>query len=234
MESGLRLLRRKGELNRDHVINSMCVEPILVLTAVHEQQRAWQQPMSTLSQRMMPVAEPVCRSDFPESVVNIAHIHRFDGGCKRRLSAVARILEQPDQYRATMMIATTMNAAISDRARSSAFDLRFAAVSGGGMALCWRMQFANEPANSFGFHWIRRYDDLFEVIAFGAVERAKFVSGRPRRDARKHHARLAFRAAESLNCEQRDCGWVMGHCIPPLGQAGAQNSQSPVDAEEGR
>jgi hypothetical protein len=25
----------------------------------------------------------------------------------------------------------------------------------------------------------------------------------------------------------------MGHCIPPLGQAGAQNSQSPVDAEEG-
>jgi hypothetical protein len=50
---------------------------------------------------------------------------------------------------------------------------------------------------------------------------------------RKHHARSAFRAAESLNCEQRDCGWVIGHCIPPLGQAGAQNSQSPVDAEEG-
>src|SRR6478736_1545471 len=45
--------------------------------------------------------------------------------------------------------------------------------------------------------------------------------------------RLAFRAAEPLNCEQRDCGWVIGHCIPPLGQAGAQNSQSPVDAEEG-
>ena len=134
MESGLRLLRRKGELNRDHVINSMCVEPIVVLTTVHEQQRAWRQPMSTLSQRMMPVAEPVCRSVFPESVVNVAHIHRFNGGCKRRLSAVARILEQPDQYRATMMIATTMNAAISERARSSAFDLGFVAVSGGGMA----------------------------------------------------------------------------------------------------
>jgi hypothetical protein len=67
-------------------------------------------------------------------VVNIAHIHRFNGGGKRRLSAVARILEQPDQYRATMMIATTMNAAISERARSSAFDLGFVAVSGGGMA----------------------------------------------------------------------------------------------------
>ena len=100
--------------------------------------------------------------------------------------------------------------------------------------LCWRMQLANEPANSLGFHWIGRYDDSFDVTAFGAVERAKFVSGRPRRDARKHHARLAFRAAESLNCEQRDCGWVKGHFIPPSGQAGAQNSQSPVDAEEGR
>jgi hypothetical protein len=37
------------------------------------------------------------------------------------LSVVAGILEQPDQYRATMMIATTMNAAISERARSSVF-----------------------------------------------------------------------------------------------------------------
>jgi hypothetical protein len=44
---------------------------------------------------------------------------------------------------------------------------------------------------------------------------------------------LAFRAAEFLNRKQRDCGRVIGHCIPPLGQAGAQNSQSPVDAEEG-
>jgi hypothetical protein len=74
---------------------------------------------------------------------------------------------------------------------------------------------------------------LFDVIAFGAVEPAKFESCRPRRDARKDHARSAFRAAEPLNCEQRDCDWVIGHCIPPLGQAGAQNSQSPVDAEEG-
>ena len=71
------------------------------------------------------------------------------------------------------------------------------------------------------------------MIAFGAVEPAKFESCRPRRDARKDHARSAFRAAESRNCEQRDCGWVIGHCIPPLGQAGAQNSQSPVDTEAG-
>jgi hypothetical protein len=47
---------------------------------------------------------------------------------------VARILEQPDQYRATMMIATTMNAATSERTRSSVFDLGFGAASGGGMA----------------------------------------------------------------------------------------------------
>jgi hypothetical protein len=44
---------------------------------------------------------------------------------------------------------------------------------------------------------------------------------------------LAFGAAESLNREQWDHGWVIGHCIPPLNQAGAQNSQSPVDAGAG-
>jgi hypothetical protein len=44
---------------------------------------------------------------------------------------------------------------------------------------------------------------------------------------------LAFRAAESLNRKQWDYGRVIGHCIPPLNQAGAQNSQSPVDAEVG-
>jgi hypothetical protein len=69
------------------------------------------------------------------------------------------------------------------------------------------------------------------MIAFGAVERAKFESDRPRQDARKRHAGSALRAVEVLNCEQWDCGWVIGHCIP-LGSAGAQNSQSPVEAEE--
>src|ERR1700676_5156163 len=38
------------------------------------------------------------------------------------------------QYRATIMIATTMNAAISERTRSSVIDPGFAAVLGGGMA----------------------------------------------------------------------------------------------------
>jgi len=52
---------------------------------------------------------------------------------------------------------------------------------------------------------------LFDVIAFGAVERAKFESGRPRQDVRKRHARSASRAVELLNCEQWDCSWVFGH-----------------------
>jgi hypothetical protein len=60
------------------------------------------------------------------------------------------------------MIATTMNAATSERARSSVFDL--------------------------------------------AVEPAKFKSCGSLRDAREHQARSAFRAAESLNCEQWDSG----------------------------
>jgi hypothetical protein len=100
--------------------------------------------------------------------------------------------------------------------------------------LRWRLQFTHQPTNIAGLHRVRRYNDLFDVIAFGAVERAKFESCRPRRDVSQPHANLALWAAESLNCEQRDCGWVVGHCIPPLGQAGAQNSQSPVDAKVGR
>jgi hypothetical protein len=79
--------------------------------------------------------------------------------------------------------------------------------------LCWRPQFADEPANVSRLHWIRRYGDLFDMIAFRAVERAKFKSCRSRRNARKHHAHLAFRAAQSLNCKQWDCGYVIGHAF---------------------
>src|SRR5260370_28540703 len=78
------------------------------------------------------------------------------------------------------------------------------------------MEFAHEPTNSTGIHRIiRRYGDLFDVIAFGAVEPLEFKSCRPRRAARKLHVRAAFWAAELLNCEHWDCGWVICHCIPP-------------------
>jgi hypothetical protein len=113
-----------------------------------------------------------------------------------------------------MMIAMTMSAATSERARSRVFDPGFGAASGR-HGLFRRLQFAGEPANSPGFHRIRRDGDLFEVIAFGAFERAKFKSCGPRRDPREPHARSAFRAVELLNGEQRDCGWVIGHGIPP-------------------
>jgi len=42
-----------------------------------------------------------------------------------------RFWEKPDQYLATKMIATMMNAAISESARSSDFDGAFAPSSGG-------------------------------------------------------------------------------------------------------
>src|ERR1700686_4643131 len=35
--------------------------------------------------------------------------------------------------------------------------------------LCWWLQFASEPASNPGFHWIGRYDDFFDVTAFGAT-----------------------------------------------------------------
>jgi hypothetical protein len=114
---------------------------------------------------------------------------------------------------------------------SNAFDRDFAVASGGTMTLRRRPHFANEPANISGLHWIRRYSDFLDVAASGAIERAKLKPCWPRRDLRKVHTRLACGATESLQREQRNCGWVIGHCIPPLGQAGAQSSQSPVDAE---
>src|SRR5450432_2489510 len=105
-----------------------------------------------------------------------------------------------------MMIATTMSAATSERARSSVFDPGFGAASGGGIAYFGG---CSSPVNQ------PTAPDFIDVIAFGAFERAKFKSRRPRRDPRKPHARSALRAAELLNCEQWDCGWVIGHGIPP-------------------
>jgi hypothetical protein len=99
--------------------------------------------------------------------------------------------------------------------RDQVFSIRASGGVGRTHGLFRRLQFAGEPANSPGFHRIRRDGDLFEVIAFGAFERAKFKSRGPRRDPREPHARSAFRAVELLNCEQWDCGWVIGHGIPP-------------------
>jgi hypothetical protein len=105
-----------------------------------------------------------------------------------------------------MMIAVTMNAAISESARSGAFDRGFAVASAGIMTLCRRPQFADEPANISGLHWIRRDSDFFDAVACGAFEGAKFESRRSRRDVRQHHANLALRAAKALDCEQGDGG----------------------------
>ena len=86
------------------------------------------------------------------------------------------IPNQPDQYRATIMIATTRNAAISESARSSAFLIRALRCVGWRHGLSLGLQFADEPANISGLHRIWRYNDCFDMIAFGAVERAKFAS----------------------------------------------------------
>src|SRR5258708_5512780 len=101
--------------------------------------------------------------------------------------------------------------------------------------LFWRLQLAKEPTNSIGFHWIiRRYGDSFDVIAFGAVEPLEFKSCRPRRGARKLHARAAFWAAELLNCEHWDCGWVICHCIPPCFRRVRNTLSHPLEGEYGR
>jgi hypothetical protein len=75
-----------------------------------------------------------------------------------------------DQYRATMMMATTMKAAASESARSNAFDLGVAVVSGGGMTLRRRCEFAVEPTAHSGFHRVARYDHRVNATALLALE----------------------------------------------------------------
>jgi hypothetical protein len=67
-------------------------------------------------------------STIPEPLVNIAHFQRFKW---RWLMPPFSGCRDSDQYRTTMMIAITMNAAISERARSNDFDRGFVASSGG-------------------------------------------------------------------------------------------------------
>jgi hypothetical protein len=108
---------------------------------------------------------------------------------------------------------------VAHRGMTEVRSLKFGSAMDAGsrtLGLPRRMQFASEPTDSIGIHRIRRYGDLFHVIAFGAVERTKVKSTGPRQDARKPHARSAFGAAELLNCKKGDYGWVIGHCIPPI------------------
>jgi hypothetical protein len=95
-------------------------------------------------------------------MVNIAH---FSGYPPPNYSPVGEPAEpstpqRSDQHRPTIMIATTMNAAINERARSGDLDRGFV---GSGEAcllyrrrlgLTWRPQFADEPANISRLHWI--------------------------------------------------------------------------------
>jgi hypothetical protein len=91
---------------------------------------------------------------------------------------ISAILDQPDQYRATMMIATTMNAAISERNRSSFFDRGASVASSGGMTLRRRCEFADEPAVHVGFHRIAGYDHGANATAVLAFEGAVVEAGR--------------------------------------------------------
>jgi hypothetical protein len=96
------------------------------------------------------------------------------------------------------MMATTMNAATSDSMRSNAFDLGAAAVSGGGMALRRRCEFAVKPTAHAGFHGVARYDERVNATALLALERAVIGAGWPRFNLRENHAGLlALRATLS-------------------------------------
>jgi hypothetical protein len=86
-----------------------------------------------------------------------------------------QIEEKPDQYRATITIATISNAAISESARSSFLDRDTTPASSGGITLVSlrrRLQFAGKPAAHIGLHRILRYAHRVNMAAFLALKRA--------------------------------------------------------------
>jgi hypothetical protein len=126
----------------------------------------------------------------------------------------------PDQYRATMTMTATSNAAISESARSRAFECGFAGVaSRGGMTqfsmfncapdllvlppprtLRRRLQLTGKPAARHGCHGVVRYRHCLNATALLALECAVVEAGRFRFEFRQQHAiLLAPRAARPFD-----------------------------------
>ena len=71
---------------------------------------------------------------------------------------------------------------------------------------------------------------------FHTLEIADVISGRARHDEGKHHAVLTSGTTGALDGDERwfRAAYEIGACDASLDQAGAQHSQSPVDAESDR
>jgi hypothetical protein len=78
-------------------------------------------------------------------------------------------------------------------------------------------------------------DDLLGAIAQAALIGADVATVWPRYHTRKHHWSAAFRAWRPINFNEGGIGDErLRHGFARLGQAGAQNSQSPATAKKGR
>ena len=87
--------------------------------------------------------------------------------------------------------------------------------------LRWRSQFAPQPAQRFtGFHRVNKFDHALMDVTASRAFQCSDIKARPAgRDACQHGARLA-----------RGATWTDGHDARPCDQAGAQHSQSPLEA----
>jgi hypothetical protein len=69
-----------------------------------------------------------------------------------------------------------------------------------------RPQFACEPAHCIRFEGIRCNDPYLNLVAFGTFEQPVFEADWPRRNAFKHHPRVAARTAGALDIGQELIG----------------------------
>jgi hypothetical protein len=98
-----------------------------------------------------------------------------------------------------MTMATTINTATSESARSNVFDLGVTVVSGGGMASRRRRyEFVVEPTADPGFHKVVQYNQRLGVTAPLALKRAVVAVDLSQLNLHKNHPGLrALRAALS-------------------------------------
>jgi hypothetical protein len=98
--------------------------------------------------------------------------------------------------------------------------------------LLGRLQAGVDPAHAVRFHRVPCHDpeDVFALRTFKGPQVA--AGGRAGFDAGQHHAALTSRATRPVDRNHRWFGMVVriGHVMHPIVMAGAQHSQSPLDA----
>ena len=119
-----------------------------------------------------------------------------------------------------------------ERVITQRLTIRFRHRRASSIDLLRRPQAGVEPAQRVRFHRVACHD-LVDVFALRTFKGPQVdVDGRAGFDAGQHHAALTPRATRPIERQQRWFGMIVRvrHVMHPIVMAGAQHSQSPIDA----